>query len=434
MRFWTACHEIGHTFNLAHSWQKALPKSWIPLANEPLARSFMNYPYNVPGGQASFFADFEFRFTNSELLFMRHAPDRFVEMGNALWFDNHGFQQAALAADPNLQLQVRCNRAQASFEFLEPVVLELKFTNTSNEPQIINANVLAATQNLIIIINKQGRDARQFVPYAEFCYQPEARVLNPGDSIYESLYISSGRNGFDISEPGNYTVQAALQVATGTVVSAPLALRVTPPKGYEEETLAQDVYTHNVGRVMAFDGSRCLTSANDTLTEVTERLANRKIAVHAGVALGTPLAGTFKEYQVTSDGANATRTIQVRKAHTAEATQQLRKALVDPKTAAAETLGHIDFKYYVDRFTDFLNKQGEAQDAVKIQEGLLSILKSRNVLNRVLETVRQRIDEYQGKEPVEAGARPVTGGIQAMVDRTVAVPAASEHTSRPKKK
>ena len=24
MRFWTAAHEIGHTFNLAHSWQKTL--------------------------------------------------------------------------------------------------------------------------------------------------------------------------------------------------------------------------------------------------------------------------------------------------------------------------------------------------------------------------------------------------------------------------
>ena len=77
MKFWTAVHEMGHSFNLAHSWQKALGQPWIPLSNEPEARSYMNYPFRVDGGQSSFFADFEYRFSDSELLFMRHAPARF---------------------------------------------------------------------------------------------------------------------------------------------------------------------------------------------------------------------------------------------------------------------------------------------------------------------------------------------------------------------
>ena len=68
----------------------------MPLADEPEARSFMNYPYNVAGGQAAFFADFEFRFSDQELLFIRHAPERFVQMGNAAWFDHHGFEEAAV--------------------------------------------------------------------------------------------------------------------------------------------------------------------------------------------------------------------------------------------------------------------------------------------------------------------------------------------------
>ena len=29
MRFWTACHEMGHAFNLAHSWQKQHPPDWV---------------------------------------------------------------------------------------------------------------------------------------------------------------------------------------------------------------------------------------------------------------------------------------------------------------------------------------------------------------------------------------------------------------------
>ena len=44
MRFWTAAHEMGHAFNLAHAWQKSLGTPWIPLNDEPDAFSFMNYP------------------------------------------------------------------------------------------------------------------------------------------------------------------------------------------------------------------------------------------------------------------------------------------------------------------------------------------------------------------------------------------------------
>ncbi len=89
MAFWTAVHEMGHGFNLAHAWQKALGNPWIPLANQPEARTFMNYPFNVAGGETAFFSDFRFRFTDDELVFMRHAPRRFVQVGNANWFDNH---------------------------------------------------------------------------------------------------------------------------------------------------------------------------------------------------------------------------------------------------------------------------------------------------------------------------------------------------------
>lgn len=119
MVFWTATHEMGHAFNLAHSWQKALGLPWIPgLANEPEARSFMNYPYSVSGGQTAFFSNFQFRFSDPELLFLRHAPARLVQMGNAAWFDHHGFEQARVLPEPSFKLEARVNRAEARFEFL----------------------------------------------------------------------------------------------------------------------------------------------------------------------------------------------------------------------------------------------------------------------------------------------------------------------------
>ena len=160
MRFWTAAHEIGHTFNLAHSWQKSLGTPWVPLADEPAALSYMNYPYNYPGGGTdTFFAAFEFGFSPDELLFLRHAPERFVQQGNELWFVNHAFEHETfeqLRANTSgaLELEARVHR-EPRYEFLEPVLVELRLKNTSSTACIVDANALTG-DGVAIIVQKNG--------------------------------------------------------------------------------------------------------------------------------------------------------------------------------------------------------------------------------------------------------------------------------------
>ena len=92
-KFRTLVHEVGHAFNLAHSWQKQHPAGtpWSSrLTDEPNALSFMNYPRKVTGGASAYWEHFRFRFSDQELLFLRHAPDAFVAMGGESWFVNHG--------------------------------------------------------------------------------------------------------------------------------------------------------------------------------------------------------------------------------------------------------------------------------------------------------------------------------------------------------
>ena len=269
MKFWTACHEMGHAFNLAHSWQKSLGTPWIPLADEPDARSFMNYPYNVPGGEAAFFADFKFRFSDNELLFMRHAPERFVQMGNADWFDHHGFEQANVSPGSPFALEVRTQRRTLNyFEFMEPVVVELKLTNRSGQPLIVDEKILEETDDMTVIIKKRGGTARQWHSFAQHCYHSDKKVLSPQDSVYGSLNIAAGTTGWNIAEPGMYSVQVALHLGDEDVVSNELQVRVAPPRSYEEEFVAQDFFSDEVGRVLTFNGSRHLEGANDTLREV----------------------------------------------------------------------------------------------------------------------------------------------------------------------
>ncbi|MGI8872835.1 MAG: hypothetical protein ACR2KP_00625 [Egibacteraceae bacterium] len=412
MRFWTAAHEMGHAFNLAHSWQKSLGAPygtpWLPgLADEPEARSFMNYPYNVSGGQTAFFADFAYRFSDAELLFMRHAPERFVQMGNADWFDHHGFEQADVVAEPALELVVRANRERPEFEFLEPVMLELKLTNSTTRPQLIDTSLLRSADNMTVIVKRQGQAARQFAPFARYCLEPDTVVLHPGESHYAALPVSVGIGGWDLAEPGRYLVQVALQTGDGDVVSEPLLLRVAPPHGYDEEYLAQDVFTEKVGRVLAFDGSRVLDGANDTLHEVAERLGDRRVALHARYALGAPVAAEGKQLRIpegasrngsAADGralGDVGADIVTVKAQPKAAQQDLEAALLASPAVAAETFGHIGYRRRVEAFTEVLAAEGEQQHAAQVQGTLHDTLAERGVLDRVLAELEARQAELR---------------------------------------
>ena len=75
-------------------------------------------------------------------------------------------------------------------------------------------------------------------------------------------------------------------------------MRVAPSQGYDEDYVAQDFFSDEVGRVLAFDGSRVLDSANNCLHEVTERLPKRQVATHALIALVNPLSRSYKRLAV----------------------------------------------------------------------------------------------------------------------------------------
>jgi hypothetical protein len=409
MRFWTAVHEMGHAFNLAHSWQKASGTPWVPLINEPEARSYMNYPYNVNGGETAFFANFEYRFTDSELLFMRHAPERFVRMGDANWFDHHAFEETTRHPDPPLTLEIRFNRARAVYEFLEPVVAELKLKNTSNRPQVVNGNALQTLDGITIAIKRQGSPARQYMPYARYCMSPAPTVLQPGESMYASVFVSAGLNGIDVAEPGQYVIQAALHQHDGDIVSPPTMLRIARPQEYEEEVLAQDFFTDAVGRVLAFDGSHVLTTAVDTLRQVADRLPNRRVAKHALVPLGLAVMEPAQVLDIPGatepllGGVERMKIVRIVADNPQQARADLSRALLGADAGtAAESLGHVDYKTYVDDLTDLLAEHGERKEAADVQKSLKSVLGVRKVAAHVLDRIEARITSLQGFDTAAA--------------------------------
>lgn len=401
MRFWTACHEMGHAFNLAHSWQKELGASWIPLRNEAEARSFMNYPYNVNGGQTAFFSNFAYRFSEQELLFMRHAPERMVQMGNANWFDDHAFEQAEISPEPKFKVELRVNRDPAVFEFLEPCMLEIKLTNASDDPQVVSEHVLQDSDDMVLVIKKDGQPARQWQPFAQYCRKSRQVVLDSGASRYEAIFIGAGRNGWDVAEPGHYSIQAALRIAGRDFVSNSLQVRLTPPRSFEEQNLAQDFFCDDVGRVLAFDGSRVLNRANAVLQEMADRFPERAVARHALIAVNRPmlkdgkvLAVPAKQAMGMESAAQSGCSIARVAAQPSEAKKAMGAALMKEPAKAAETLGHIDYKFYTDQLSDRIANDGDVKGAAKVQEELFTTLRSRKVAERVLADVNKKRKSY----------------------------------------
>ncbi len=332
---------------------------------------------------------------------MRHAPERFVQMGNADWFDHHAFEQANVLPEPTFQLELRVQREKAKgvggapvFEFMEPVVLELKLTNVSGRPQVVPSRLLSPSHHLTVIVQRKGRPAREVVPYATYCWEPEYKALAPNESVYESLFASVGQGGWDIAEPGYYNVQVALHQETEDTVSNPLSIRVTPPQDYTEEYLAQDFFSDDVGRILTFDGSRVLEAGNESLEEVGKQLPDRKVAVHVRMAQANAMMREYKELSITGGGggpmtppADAKGEITTKQPDL-DAAQELLGDVLDKPAEAAESLGNIDLNYYLTRLSGALQEAGEKQEAAVVLDTLADGLAARKAAAWVVDEVK----------------------------------------------
>lgn len=394
--YWTAVHEMGHAFNLAHSWQKALGRPqvdgdpWIPLANEPEARSFMNYPTRVAGGQQAFFANFDFRFSNNELIFMRHAPRRFVQMGNENWFENHGFEEVPDDPGAFFKLHLRPNREHNNFAFLEPIRLELKLENVSGTGQQVDEDAVSDSHHIAILVRRDGAETQKWRPFATYCHEPRYTVLKPGESLYASHFVAASSDGWLIDEPGFYTVQAACDLDGVIVVSNPLRIFVGTPDSKAEEAIAPDYFSEDVARVLAFKGAPDLGKANDVLREVVKLAPKNPAATHAAVALAEPLTRSFKKLD--ADKGREELVIKATAAKPGAAAAQEAPAIVDNADGAARTLGHIDYRQSMETLAGALADAGETKQAVKVQKTLITTMEKRGVLKSVIADSQKKLE------------------------------------------
>jgi hypothetical protein len=291
----TCVHELGHGFNLLHSWQKSRARPPVP--SRPAARSWMNYPHLYPGGEAAFWPRFAFEFDDLELAHLRHAFEEDVIMGGHP-FEGGAASTGGVDRDPiSVGLRMRIS-APSAFGVGVPVTIAIQIAATA-PGQRVPSIVGPRAGNLEVLIRRPGGGESPFEPLLVHCNGDATTVLqSPGATLRDNAFIHYGKDGFAFERPGRYAVRARHAAVDGSIVlSNVLTIEVLAPLTRADREIGRLVSGNDdVGELMALAGSAAPSydGANRVLDEVVERFPTNAAAHVARVVRATSLARPFK--------------------------------------------------------------------------------------------------------------------------------------------
>ncbi|MEG4057740.1 MULTISPECIES: hypothetical protein [unclassified Microcoleus] len=299
LQLYTYVHELGHSFNLLHSWQKSLATP--PGTNRPLALSWMNYPFNypAPGGQATYWSQFAFQFDNEEVIHLRHAFRNNIIVGGNNFTVGSGLGQEVMA-DPirdESGLTFRISTNQKSFALGEPVVLQLMLGTTTAGGRRVHTWLHPNYGLVKIVIRKPSGAVVVYEPLIDHLVGQQESTIAGDDVIPESAYIGYGKDGLYFDLPGNYQVRAVYGAMDGSqVFSDILTIRVRYPVTPIEEELASLFMGDEQGTLLYLLGSddESLQSGNDAFEEVLAKYPKQPMANYVRMVQGINASREFK--------------------------------------------------------------------------------------------------------------------------------------------
>jgi len=289
-------HELGHSFNLLHSWDKGRPSSL----------SWMNYDwkYDQINGAGSYWANFAFIFDDLELVHIRHDYRNSVIMGGDNWATNAGFgtgEERTGVTGPvvedrsGLALELS---AKPAFVLGEPVVVQLRLRLRDLNGRVVSAHLHPNFDLTKIAIKKPNGEVVVYEPLAEhLCNLNEVILSEANPSIAASAYLGYGRDGLYFDQPGSYLLKAAYHTPGGGIIaSADVRVRVKAPLTAEEAAIGDLYLGDEQGRLFYLLGSDGphLAKGNAALDTVLERYADHPLSVYAALVHGVNASRDFK--------------------------------------------------------------------------------------------------------------------------------------------
>lgn len=306
-QLYVSVHELGHCFNLFHSFHKKYMKP--PMPNRLSALSWMNYPKSYPGGAGAFWNAFPFQFDNLEVIHLRHAFRNNIIIGGnpfgtgAALEVSEGYTDS-LKDQSGLRLELE---APESVALGQPVVTEIKLYVTDLRGKRVHKHLHPNYGFVQVAIQKPSGEAIAYEPPIEHCVEVETTMLDVDNpSIFESAYIGFDKErGCFFDQPGTYKLRGAYYALDGSVVlSNVLTLRVRTPLSSADDEVAELFVGDEQGMLLYLLGSdsELLASGNNAFDSVLEKHPKHPLAVYAQLVKGYNLGREFKsittDYQV----------------------------------------------------------------------------------------------------------------------------------------
>lgn len=400
----TYVHELGHAFNLLHSWQKDLATPPAPLGpNRGFGDlSWMNYPQNYdpdpdppnPEGAAAYWRAFPFSFTAAELVHLRHGFHRDVIMGANPFGRGAADIDADLFDEPvvdesGLVLDLRATKQ--TYAYGEPVVVELRLGTTDLRGRSVHEYLHPDYELVSVAIRQPSGRTVLYRPLMRRCVDAEATTrLHPerNPAVYASAYVGYGQDGHYFQQPGTYQLRAAYVAADGSrIVSPVLRTVVRYPRSESDEQVAELMLGEEQGTLFALRGSDSpsLRSGNDALQEVVKQHGKHPLAVYARMVQGLNAEHEFK--YLTADK-NA---LKVRSPEPKEAIGRL-TAVVKATTEGSGVDG-ITLNMVMRRLARAHARDGDRKQSDGVLNSLVERFDSGVYRPHVIETVRRQAEE-----------------------------------------
>ncbi len=390
-------HELGHSFNLLHSWDKGRPNSL----------SWMNYDwkYDQLNGAGSYWANFNFRFDDQELVHIRHDYRNSVIMGGDNWNVNAGFgtgedqidlTKGMVENNSGVGLELY---SKASFVLNEPVVVELKLHLNGKEEVTVNAMMHPNFDFIKLTIKKPNGEIVRYEPLVEhLCIPKMVKLDQSNPSIYESAYIGYGKDGFYFDQPGNYIIKAAYPTSDGGyVTSEDLKIRVKSPITPEEDQICDLYGGDEQGRLFYLLGSDAahLQKGNDALKTVVDKYGDHPLCAYAALVQGINAGRDFK-------CVDENKQITVRKNDVGRNKEMLDKVLEMAQKGAG--IDNITLNYAMRKKAECHLKNGDKKTAEATLSKMKNYMVKQGLKQHVIEHIDQQIDRCLS-QPVNTDKR-----------------------------
>jgi hypothetical protein len=395
----TYVHELGHCFNLLHSWQKNLADPPQPLgSNGGLGDlSWMNYawkyqpPAPAPGGEAAYWASFPFQFTTGELAHLRHAMRPNAIMGGS------AFATGAAEIDPmvfadrevdhsGLALELR---AASTYALGEPVVVEIKLASTGRGRLRTHGRIHPGDGLVQIAVQEPSGRVRAYRPLMPRCADAAVSVVLSEEqpAIYDSAYIGYGHGGFTFEQVGTYRLRAVYVADDGSPVVSPTAtIRVRSPLTPADDEVAELLLSSGQGELLYLLGSDApsLNGANQAMDELLDRHAKHPLAVFGQLVKGLNDERTFKTI-------DADKTLTLRPARAREAVRQLRSVVTN--SAGNEGVDNITLNMVIRRLARAEIKAGDVEKATATLDQMPATFRKKGVKPQVLGVIESQAQQ-----------------------------------------